>query len=384
MTIHPDLTLVTYTCNDRDLALELIKSAPGWSLRPARLLVVDDGSETPFALPADHSFGSAEILRHARNKGPAMAKRTGLNAAQTSLILSMDCDIRLHPNWLKEALKLLGPEPDAGSSSERAIGLVGADIQWASGRTVTSRYLHHFWKPGQESDSPRFVRAGVWLLRRSIWLSVDGFGDFSGRTHEDFVFCNRLLGAGYGLRLCKTHPANQVRQVHRLDMARKEFSYLGPGLRAAIMKSGPVMAVEPLVATLAANIEQSLKLEEHGFVYLELLRFTGLAGKALDGGKAGEQAGEYVPTALKAFHEDLLQAMADLLAPHKALNALFRRDLLALGLVLPKPGIKALRDEFWKQVMALLSPLSRQGVFSRIEVQDLPAFLEEDELFQKG
>ena len=68
----------------------------GQTAPPAEIIVVDDGSATPFA-----SWADARVIRHDSNRGFAAAVNTGLRAAQTNLVAIVNNDVTLAGDWLE-------------------------------------------------------------------------------------------------------------------------------------------------------------------------------------------------------------------------------------------------------------------------------------------
>lgn len=69
---------------------------------PARVIVVDDGSDPPIAFP-DNAFGDLNVIvvRHPHNRGPAAARNTGLRLADMEWISFLDSDDRWLPGSLE-------------------------------------------------------------------------------------------------------------------------------------------------------------------------------------------------------------------------------------------------------------------------------------------
>ena len=68
------------------------------SLPPVEIIVVDDGSSSPFPL-ADES--RMRVIRHSVNRGFAASVNTGLRACQTDLVAILNNDVTLAPDWLE-------------------------------------------------------------------------------------------------------------------------------------------------------------------------------------------------------------------------------------------------------------------------------------------
>ncbi len=85
-----------------------------------RLVFVNDGSsddtgEKLRALFAD--WAGAEIVNHDRNRGVAAAVLTGIRAARTETVCSMDCDCTYDPEELPNMIPLLTPDVDLVTAS---------------------------------------------------------------------------------------------------------------------------------------------------------------------------------------------------------------------------------------------------------------------------
>ena len=265
---HPDFTLCTYTYNDGRLANELLRHAVDWPLRPAEVIVVDDGSDPAFELDqaAVAALGApARILRLPVNAGPGVCKAAGLAAAQGTYILSLDCDIRLGADWLSAAMDMAGGEN---------VGLVGGAVVSDAGGDAVSRYLRevdHHLRPEGETD---FVSGAAWLLPRAVWEAVGGFGGYTARTHEDHHFCGLVRGAGYKVMACVVSGVKQVRVLSRTDMLRRFRAWLETSLREQSATYDTIQASAFQVCKESLRRLEYLLRSSNGdvsFIYLEML-----------------------------------------------------------------------------------------------------------------
>lgn len=84
--------------------------APRWDLR---FVLVDDGSQDETWKVLESTFGGSprhRLVRHEHNRGVAAAILTGIAAAETEVVCSIDCDCTYDPEQLRELLPLLGPD----------------------------------------------------------------------------------------------------------------------------------------------------------------------------------------------------------------------------------------------------------------------------------
>lgn len=360
----PAPTLVTYTYNDGSLVYGLLESTAGWSRRPESVLIVDDGSEPPFAPP--RSDIPVEILRLDHNRGPAGAKNAGLTRAEGEVLLSMDCDIRLEPDWLAKAFAILEQE---------RIGLVGGVVVWDAGTDTVSRRLKQFYALESMSRSGRFLSGGVWLLKKSVWTEVDGFGDHAGRTHEDHVFCRRVQAAGYELGLVESPVVKQVRRIRRHVTAVQYTGYMAPAVLSVAEKRGPAAALAPMLEQVARRLFGN---DEPGFLYLELLETTLLLLQLAEP-KNSPFRKHFGPP------RDIERALGRLLPDFPGTLRLLEHDLHRTGRapnLSPRPGTAAPAAPSppspWDQVLNIFRPFIDNKRFTALEQTGLPKLLKEE------
>lgn len=265
---------VTYTYNDAAFLNVLLGEMARWSVRPAVVLVVDDGSTPEYVFPAAVSAAlrgvDPRLLRLPANQGPVEAKRAGMEAAIASgaeVILSLDADIRPHRAWLAQALPYL---------ADPGVGLVGARFSPDLGQDALARYLRAFFSPLPCDEAVPYLGAGLWLLRRDTWLKLGGFAGFEGSSHEDVFFCRKLGAAGLRILAVNSKPVRETRALHRRAHLRRELAYLGGGIRKIAAKEGLAAALRPLTGQAATRLIRIIEQGDPAFLYLEIFKFAGL------------------------------------------------------------------------------------------------------------
>ncbi|MDR1658747.1 MAG: glycosyltransferase [Desulfovibrio sp.] len=305
------LSLVTYTYNDHDFALDLLKIIPSFA-RPNEIIVVDDGSAVPFPAP-----DGVRVVRSESNRGPAQAKRLGIGAARGDVVLSLDCDIRPHRRWLHNALPLL---------ADPKVALVGATIIPALADNYLSRARSVVLRPEKKTRQTRIVAAGIWLFLKKMWRQLNGLDAYVGKTHEDVWFSLKAGYAGFCLLRADTYPVYEKRRLHRLQYIRRHVRYgLCSRFRKAIQREEAPPALV-LRNDLMKALQYCRKSGEWAFLYIEIVRIVAYIAESADflensavSDKAAVTGGPAIATALRFFR------------PYPALSALMREDLAALG-----------------------------------------------------
>jgi glycosyltransferase involved in cell wall biosynthesis len=178
------------------------------------IVVVDDASPEPFALPGDLVAAPVRILRLEQNSGPAGARNAGVEASEAPFIAFLDSDDFLMPGSLLPRLAAA----EAASADPRPLLFAAAVWRWRPGRSVeASRPI--------EASGPSAFAAGCWyfpgstsLLSRATWRRV-GPLDASLRRLEDLDWGIRLALAGGALRVTPD-PAAVIERSPRAGLAK--------------------------------------------------------------------------------------------------------------------------------------------------------------------
>lgn len=136
---------------------ECIASIKAQTLRPSRIVVVDDGSEDPETTEAVTRLEAdpeVEVIRQPTNRGPSAARNRALEVLDTSYVLPIDADDKLLPDALERMLALLEAAPEN-------VGFVYPHAQ-------------HF---GNRNDFVRLPAYNLWLLMQENYCPAPALFD---------------------------------------------------------------------------------------------------------------------------------------------------------------------------------------------------------------
>lgn len=357
------ISICTYTYNDPELVTGLLDAVKHWGFEPEEIVVVDDGSHTPYDPP--HCPFYVRSLRLPQNRGPAAAKHTGISACFSPFVLALDCDIRLAENWMPLVRPLMD-RPD--------VAVAGGLLHTGSGNDLVSRYARHFQECDVEDVHPStpgpvgFVPGGAWLVRSKAWEDVGGLAGFQARQGADSELCRRFLDKGHELWLHPEATATKVRRMSRNAIVRRRWTTMERQVKRLYAdKHSLIKALDAVREAVASRLQAALDAGEHMFAYLELL-FS--AHAALDLLDYGCGTGRYPAEGRDSRVQGLMACLADYLADYPSLRALLTEDLARDGLRLPPPGAcppGSPDDAAWAGFFAVFDPVRDNGDLATLD-----------------
>lgn len=358
-----DVSLITCTFNDGHFVNGLLAGLAEWSLPPREVVVLDDGSDRPYAPPACPA--PVRLLRHETNRGIPTAKHAAISAGTSPLLLFMDCDTRVEPGWLEACL------PHAARPE---VGMVSGPVGYVSGEDLVSRFQRCFGDNHNQdrSGAVEFIPGNAFLLRRETWEACGGLADFRGEVCEDHFLCAKLRRAGLLLWVEERARARQIRRINRAAMLKRYWKWCHTALKEQALTAGaPVAYVfSALAMPHAQRVETAIAREEPLFLYLEAAYLSFAVLDLLDHLAARDRA----HPGLKAAWWTRLDRLFGRLP---VLRAVLRADLARLGQT-PPPAAEDLPGDPWEPCFAALDALAGSGVYEWLNRAGVPAMLEEE------
>jgi glycosyltransferase involved in cell wall biosynthesis len=272
--VPPDVTVVIPTHARPEKTLRAVRSAVRQDNVALEVVVVDDASRQPFAVPHELRAKGARVLRLDTNVGPAGARNAGAAAALAPFIAFLDSDDFLLPATLAKRLAFLRSLADAGRPT-----LLAASV-WRWTPDIGAREARPV-----ETDSVADLVSGCWyfpgstsLMSRATWEAI-GPLDANLRRLEDLDWGIRLGLAGGQLRVTP-EPAVVIERSPAVSLARVEAAATliqrryGPDGEHRLDASD----VSRLAAYLALEKARSALAERHFGAFAANL-FRSLAGR---------------------------------------------------------------------------------------------------------
>ena len=154
---------------------------------PKRIIIVDDGTTDTYSIEILNAIGNDSELSvpvkivFQENKGVAAARNTGINQAQSSLVLILDGDDKLEARFIESVGRLLydNPQMVIASSWMRTFGVLDAIIRPTGGNIVS--FLSHNCCPATH------------ILRRKFYEQCGGYDESMRSGFEDWDFFLSML-----------------------------------------------------------------------------------------------------------------------------------------------------------------------------------------------
>jgi glycosyltransferase involved in cell wall biosynthesis len=202
----PLVTVIIPTRDRPGLVAQAVRSAVRQTYEHLEILVVDDGSIVPLALPADLA-GDPRVstLRLNTATGAGAARNAGAQASHGALLAFLDDDDEWRPAKIERQVQALRREPE--------VAAVETGYELWDGRRLVGRYL-----PRPDRDlrtalltQPQLQPSTV-LLRRSTFEELGGFDSALARV-EDWEFWVRFADAYEAAALPEVHVDRLVSEA---------------------------------------------------------------------------------------------------------------------------------------------------------------------------
>lgn len=285
-----DISVVIPTYDRTDLLAETIRSVLAQTRRPREILVIDNGIENR-AAGAVAQFGDAVTLIREQPLGKQVARNTGLKAACSAWVATLDDDDLFHPSFLETAerairdgradiigsdhRKFRGDHSDESTNFELAPEGYWQDIQRPTDGSSWS-FVGKFPLERLLRRVPFYPSSTV--IRRDFALAIGGYDPrMRGIMAEDLEFLIRALAAGEAAIIWEAlvdyrlHAGNDTASITGQAIGRWRIFEFVKRHHSNLPASFDRALAENLPLRRAQIFDTAFKIKDH-----DLMRETGM------------------------------------------------------------------------------------------------------------
>jgi GT2 family glycosyltransferase len=257
------VSVVIPTWNGRALLDVALRSVGAQSRAADEVVVVDNGSGDGTVEHLRAAWPSVTVVALPRNLGFAAATNRGIEASSSEVVVLVNNDVELHPDFLRELVAGLAADPGAGSAAAKMLRFDDRGVIDATGDTL--RWSGVALQRGQgerdrgQYDAPGRVFsacAGAAAYRRSALDAVGPFDEAFFAYLEDVDWGFRAQLAGQGCVYVPTAIAYHVGSASTRREGRPDPFFYGLPRRNAVwlvLKNYPGDALVRALPALLRN-----------------------------------------------------------------------------------------------------------------------------------
>jgi glycosyltransferase involved in cell wall biosynthesis len=179
----PAVSVVVPCYNDGPFVDRLVATLAAQSFRNFEVIIVDDGSDEATRAKLATLDPSVRVIRQT-NQGPGAARNTGFREAKADLVMPLDCDDEIAPEFLAVAVAAMKKSPDAA--------FVFSHLRLAGETHGTLERSFHPFDMLFSNGIPSCA-----LIRKSVWDAIGGYDEVMRDGYEDWEFFLRIALHGY-------------------------------------------------------------------------------------------------------------------------------------------------------------------------------------------
>ncbi len=229
-----NLSVVIPVFNGGEAFRECVERLNSTYPRPYEVIVVVDGvSDDSWQVAKD---GGMKVIQLPVQRGPAVARNVGAKYASGDIIVFIDADVGIEPDFFAQIQAQFQASPTMTA-------LIGSYDDKPGKGNFLSQYrnlFHHYVHQSSKENTFTFWGACSAIFR-DAFLSVDGFDEtYFKPCIEDIELGYRLKKKGYSIRLCKEIQVKHLKHWGMTSMLKTDFFQRALPWTQLLMQEGQI------------------------------------------------------------------------------------------------------------------------------------------------
>lgn len=199
-----EVSVVIVTRDRSELLRRCLKSVYKSTLKPSKVVVVDNASSDNTALVVKKEFPKTHLITNRKNTGAAAGRNIGAANSTSEFIFFLDDDAYIETSTIQNALKVILADPNIAIIQTKVLSdlnpkkILGIAHDIDTRTSLIKAYGINEIDGGQYSKVIDIPMVGTgWLIRRKIFNEVGGFDEKFFVPYEDSDISLRIRKLGY-------------------------------------------------------------------------------------------------------------------------------------------------------------------------------------------
>lgn len=389
MTPMPTLTVYILNWNGRPYLEACLRALEAQTVRPERVVVIDNGSSDDSIAFVRERFPAVEVLANGGNLGFAAGNNAGLRHLSTDAAVLLNPDVVPSPDCLAALAGALAADATIGIAGGKLWYPDRITLQHAGGYLTHPQAIPGHYGVGErdagQHDTPRdvdYVIGGAMAVRRALLDEIGLLDEGYFLYFEDADFCARARGSGFRVLYEPRATAVHVESAVAIKGSFAYFQRFHTGRWRYLLKHFPVdEIVNETLPAETAWLEQIDASERRAVSLAYLATQHALPGiwlaREQQGNPLPETARAGVVAGLAALRERALQAaLSDAGLTSLAKAAVVVEQPFTSSVPLLGPLIVRFRTA-WNNVASrwyVHHVVTQQNEFNRLAVRQLETY----------
>jgi GT2 family glycosyltransferase len=225
----PSVEILLLNWNGRALLEMCLPPLAALDYPDYQLVLLDNASTDESVSFVREQYPEVKTIVNRENLGFSRGMNVGLRQSRSEIVVLLNNDVVVRPDWLKELVRPLVEDKSVGITGSKLLFPDGQAIQHAGATQTfplaTSHHYHYGEKDVGQADTVRdvdYVTGAAMAIARRVITDVGLFDEgFSPFYFEEADLCRRTRAAGYRILYVPTsvaihHESASIKQVDRL------------------------------------------------------------------------------------------------------------------------------------------------------------------------